>query len=91
MKGKELDKTFREAVDRINEYDQMLPADFLLRLYAYYKRATRSTDPPGSKRSIINAFKANALFQVQDISESEAKRKYIELVNSYFDSLDSQP
>jgi acyl-CoA-binding protein len=39
---------------------------------------------PSSKKQIINAFKTNALFQVQDISEDEAKRAYIALVKNYF-------
>ncbi|WP_369999734.1 acyl-CoA-binding protein [Winogradskyella sp.] len=75
---------FEEAVERINAHKDPFPADFLLRLYAYYKKATNDYGRPSSRKPIINAFKTNALFQVQDISEDEAKQEYINLVNNYF-------
>jgi acyl-CoA-binding protein len=84
MTSKELDIEFKAAVDRVNDYTEPFPADFLLRLYAYYKKATNDYGRPSSKKQIINAFKTNALFQVQDISEDEAKQEYINLVNNYF-------
>lgn len=84
MKKKELDKEFEQAVEFMNNYHDPLPADLLLRLYAYYKKATRSEAPPGSRRAIINAFKTNALFQAGQISEKQAKKLYIDLVHSYF-------
>ena len=79
-----LDIKFNDAVDRINAHSEHFPADFLLRLYAYYKRATNNYERPSSRKPIINAFKTNALFQVQDITEDEAKQTYIDLVNNYF-------
>lgn len=79
-----LDIEFDEAVERINAFTESFPADFLLRLYAYYKKATNNYERPKSSKPIINAFKTNALFQVKDISEAEAKRIYIDLVNNYF-------
>jgi acyl-CoA-binding protein len=84
MTSEELDITFKEAVARINEHTEPFPADFLLRLYAYYKKATNNYGRPSSKKPIINAFKTNALFQVKDISQDEAKQTYIDLVNNYF-------
>jgi acyl-CoA-binding protein len=84
MTSEELDITFKEAVARINEHTEPFPADFLLRLYAYYKKATNNYGRPSSKKPIINAFKTNALFQVQNISQDEAKQTYIDLVNNYF-------
>ena len=84
MKSKELDIEFVAAVDRVNDHTEPFPADFLLRLYAYYKKATNNYDRPSSKKPIINAFKTNALFQVQNISEDEAKQEYINLVTNYF-------
>ncbi|NRB58417.1 MAG: acyl-CoA-binding protein [Winogradskyella sp.] len=84
MTPEELHKTFEDAVKRINEHTEPFPADFLLRLYAYYKKATNDYGRPNSRKPIINAFKTNALFQVQDISEDEAKQEYIILVNNYF-------
>lgn len=84
MTPKDLDIEFEAAVERINAHTDPFPADFLLRLYAYYKKATNDYGRPSSRKPIINAFKTNALFQVQDISEDEAKRAYINLVNNYF-------
>ncbi|MBT8309632.1 MAG: acyl-CoA-binding protein [Flavobacteriaceae bacterium] len=84
MDSKALDIEFKEAVSRINDHKEPFPADFLLRLYAYYKKATNDYGRPSSKKPIINAFKTNALFQLEDISEDQAKQHYIELVNNYF-------
>ena len=84
MNEKDLNIEFEEAVERINQHKEPFPADFLLRLYAYYKKATNNYSRPSSKKPIINAFKTNALFQIQSISEDEAKQEYINLVNKYF-------
>lgn len=84
MNSDALDIEFEDAVERINDHKNPFPADFLLRLYAYYKRATNNYERPSSSKPIINAFKTNALFQIQDITEDEAKRIYIDLVNNYF-------
>lgn len=84
MDSNALDIEFKEAVERINNHTEPFPADILLRLYAYYKRATNDYGRPSSRKPIINAFKTNALFQLEDMSEDEAKRNYIELVNNYF-------
>ena len=84
MTSEELDIEFVEAVERINAHTEPFPADMLLRLYAYNKKASNNYERPSSRTPIINAFKTNALFQVQDVSEDEAKRIYIDLVNNYF-------
>lgn len=84
MTSEELHNEFEVAVKRVNDHYEPFPADFLLRLYAYYKKATNNYGRPSSKKPIINAFKTNALFQVQDISQDEAKKEYINLVNNYF-------
>ncbi|WP_426429538.1 acyl-CoA-binding protein [Winogradskyella sp. HB-48] len=84
MTSEDLNKEFEDAVERINTHIDPFPADFLLRLYAYYKKATNDYGRPSSRKPIINAFKTNALFQVQDITPDEAKREYINLVNTYF-------
>jgi len=86
MESQELDKSFQKAVDFINNYTDPFPADFLLRLYAYYKRATNNAHSPRSTHPLINAFKTNALFQTRGISPEEAKRRYVEAVNQYFNS-----
>ena len=41
MTSKELDIEFQVAVDRINSHTEPFPADVLLKLYAYYKKATK--------------------------------------------------
>ncbi|PIF01640.1 MAG: acyl-CoA-binding protein [Maribacter sp.] len=80
MKEKTLRKKFKEAVLFVNSYTEPLPADLLLNLYAYYKIANKNYDNPGSKTPLINAFKANALFQAQNIGREEAMEAYIDLV-----------
>ncbi len=84
MTSEALDIEFKDAVNRVNAHTKPFPADILLKLYAYYKKSTNDYGRPSSKKPIINAFKTNALFQAQDISEDEAKRMYIDLVNNYF-------
>ena len=84
MTDEELNKAFELAVERINNYKEPYPADLLLRLYAYYKKATNNYNRPSSKKQIINAFKTNALFQIQSVDINEAKKAYIELVDNYF-------
>jgi acyl-CoA-binding protein len=84
MTSEEIDIKFRNAVDRINAHEEAFPADILLKLYAYYKKSTNDYGIPSSRTPIINAFKTNALFQVEDITEDQAKEKYIELVDNYF-------
>ena len=84
MTSEELNIEFEDAVKRINAHEEAFPADFLLRLYAYYKKATNNYERPSSRKQIINAFKTNALFQIQDITEDEAKQIYIDLVKNYF-------
>jgi acyl-CoA-binding protein len=84
MNSDELNIEFETAVERVNDHTEPFPADFLLRLYAYYKKATNNYGRPSSKKPIINAFKTNALFQIQNISKDEAKQEYINLVTNYF-------
>ncbi|WP_350287812.1 acyl-CoA-binding protein [uncultured Croceitalea sp.] len=73
-------KQFEEAVTFVNNYTEPIPADLLLKLYAYYKIANKNYDNPGSKTPLINAFKANALIQAQNIDRKEAMQQYIALV-----------
>ncbi len=84
MTSEQLETAFKNAVDSINNHVEPFPADVLLKLYAYYKRATNDQSSPNSSNPLINAFKTNALFQARDLTEEDAKRCYIETVNSYF-------
>ena len=81
MKSDSLHKEFNKAVQFVNEYTDPLPADLLLKLYAYYKIANKNYNHPGSKTPLINAFKANALIQAQNVTVQEAMHNYVELVN----------
>ena len=84
MTPEELDIEFKKAVEHINNHTDPFPADTLLKLYAYYKKATNDYGRPSSKKPIINAFKTNALFQLEDITGDQAKEEYIKLVKNYF-------
>ena len=80
MKNHKLNSDFLEAVELVNNYKKPLPADLLLKLYAYYKIANKNYNNPGSKTPLINAFKANALIQAQNIDRKEAMDLYENLV-----------
>ena len=84
MENDVLDIAFKKAVESINEHTAPFPADVLLNLYAYYKRATDSQGSSEGNIPLISAFKTNALFQTRNLSEDEAKQLYIETVNRYF-------
>lgn len=80
MPENKLHTDFLKAVSIVNDYKDPLPADLLLKLYAYYKIANKNFDHPGSKTPLINAFKANALIQAKNVSPDEAMELYIALV-----------
>lgn len=86
MTPEELDIAFQKAVEVINNHTEPFPADVLLRLYAYYKRATNNQHSPASTHPLINAFKTNALFQTRGLTVEDAKRQYVEAVEQYFNS-----
>nr|WP_297911874.1 acyl-CoA-binding protein [uncultured Allomuricauda sp.] len=85
MIDEKLHTDFNEAVAYISAYDKPLPADTLLKLYAYYKIANKNFNHPGSKTPLINAFKANALIQAQSIGMEEAMIRYIQLAKTLFE------
>jgi acyl-CoA-binding protein len=84
MKDEELNNAFLKAVKSINDHKDPFPADLLLRLYSFYKVATKDQDTPKSRTPLINAFKTNALFQAQGLTSDEAKKQYIECAKHYF-------
>ncbi|MDP5230506.1 MAG: acyl-CoA-binding protein [Cellulophaga sp.] len=79
-----LEKDFIKAVSFMNNYTEPLPADLLLKFYAYYKIANENFDNPGSRTPLINAFKANALIQAKNLSRKDAMKRYIALVKKEF-------
>ncbi|TQD38666.1 acyl-CoA-binding protein [Haloflavibacter putidus] len=87
MKKKDLDQAFEEAVEIANNTNLRFPPDLMLYFYAYYKRASGQNREHKvdnlNQEKLISAFKMNALFQVQNLTQAEAKQKYIDLVNKY--------
>lgn len=81
MKKKKSLIKYEEAVAYVNNFTEPIPADVLLKLYAYYKIANSNYDNPGSKTPLINAFKANALFQAKNMNKKQAMKSYVELVD----------
>ena len=84
MKKDNLHAEFEKAVAYVSNYTEPLPPDLLLKLYAYYKIANQNYNNPGSKTPLINAFKANALFQAKNLQPEEAMELYIVLVKKEF-------
>ncbi|OGS70567.1 MAG: hypothetical protein A3F91_08770 [Flavobacteria bacterium RIFCSPLOWO2_12_FULL_35_11] len=83
--AKKLDIEFEKAYKISSTTSLKLPPDVMLQLYAYYKQATKGTNyqQPSGNVELRNAFKLNAWFQLSQISEDEAKKAYIDLVNKY--------
>jgi diazepam-binding inhibitor (GABA receptor modulating acyl-CoA-binding protein) len=63
-----LEADFNKAVARVNSSNKSLPPDTMLKLYALYKIATKNQENPSGDKPLINAFKANALFQAKHMS-----------------------
>lgn len=88
MNEKELDILFNQAVEKASKEEQsQVPLEKQLHLYAYYKRVI--DEPYVSNRSfepndLRNAFKMNALIQVQQISKTEAKERYIKIIEQLY-------
>ncbi|WP_127845130.1 acyl-CoA-binding protein [Psychroflexus aestuariivivens] len=84
----ELDHLFFKAYQKVSRTKRKFPQDTLLYFYAFYKHATRDnqlnvTHNPMNGEELVNAFKANALFQVKTISEKQAKKEYIKLAQKH--------
>ncbi len=82
MKNEQLQADFLKAVAVVNTLTQPLPADLLLKLYAYYKIANKNQTNPAGATPLINAFKANALIQAKNIGPTKAMRRYVDLVEN---------
>ena len=78
----EVDKKFRKAYKISSDIKEKLPPDTMLKLYAYYKQATKGTkySKPSGDNEVRNAVKLNAWFQVNMLTEEEAKKHYVNLV-----------
>ena len=82
---KNLDKKFKEAYHTASNTDIKLPPDIMLRIYAYYKQATKGSNyiQPSGNVKLKNAFKLNAWFQINHLTEEQSKEEYIKLVHKY--------
>ena len=82
---KNLNKEFEAAYLKASNTTIKLPPDIMLQFYAYYKQATKGNnyENPSGDIELRNAFKLNAWFQLSHLSEKEAKKEYIKLVNKY--------
>ena len=78
----EINRKFQKAYEISSSMKEKLPPDTMLKLYAYYKQATKGNNytTPSGQDPVRNAFKLNAWFQINQISEDKAKQQYIELV-----------
>ena len=83
--NKELNKKFDDAYKIASTTNIKLPPDVMLQFYAYYKQATKGNnyEEPSGDVQLRNAFKLNAWFQLNHLTEIEAKQEYIKLVNKY--------
>lgn len=81
----DIDKKFEEAYEISSKTNRKLPPDVMLQIYAYYKQATKGNnyEEPSGNIELRNAFKLNAWFQLNHLTEDEAKLEYINLVNKY--------
>jgi acyl-CoA-binding protein len=85
MSEKEIDILFDEAVEKASKIPQeSLPQDVQLRLYSYFKHATSDTSQymQPENLDLRNAFKTNAWMQISHLSKDEAKKLYVETIDS---------
>lgn len=76
---------FLKAYEMACETSLKFPPDVMLHFYAYYKRATtlNGSYTANDDEDVRNGFKANALIQVEQLTQTEAKIKYIEMVETH--------
>ena len=84
---KDLNTKFEGALKIANETDIKLPPDIMLHFYAHYKQATKGNKyrrhHEEGEEPLRNAFKQHAWYQLSHLTEEEAKKGYIKLVNKY--------
>jgi len=88
--NKNIDQLFEEALHKATEITYPLPDDIRLRLYAYYKQATKEpiNTTSANEHELINAFKLNAWMQVRQMSVDEAKFEYAKLIDELHKNLE---
>lgn len=80
-----LDNRFLKAYKMASTTDKRFPPDIMLHFYAYYKKATRENGfyTPRNDQDLRNGFKANALLQIENLRQDEAREKYVKMVEKY--------
>lgn len=81
-KSEELEQDFWRFVELANEMPPQT-ADNMLIAYAYYKQATEgdvNVERPTENSSVIRTFKFDSWKQLEGMTKSQAKRKYIETI-----------
>lgn len=80
-----LDIQFENAYRLASRTTTKLPPDVMLQFYAYYKQATNGNNykQPSGNVELKSAFKLNAWFQLNHLTEKQAKTAYIELVQKH--------
>lgn len=89
-KNRNIDELFEEALYKATEITYPLPDDIRLRLYAYYKQATKEpiNTTSANEHELINAFKLNAWMQVRQMSVEDAKFEYAKLIDELHKNLE---
>lgn len=88
-----LEKAFLLAYQRISQDATALPADTMLRIYAYYKQATQGkihASFQAMPNDLKDAFKFNAWSQISHLSKEEAMQAYIDLAHSIFEQYEKK-
>ena len=92
LSDSELHQLFLKCYKAVGNTSKRFPQDILLQFYSYGKLATNETKMqfqhlPQSSKDLIDAFKANAMFQIQQIDPREAKIAYIKLANQELEGI----
>lgn len=80
----DLDQEFEQASERVKQLEQRPDNDTLLKLYALYKQGAEgdvSGERPGFF-DFVGVAKYEAWEKLQGTDQEEAKKRYIELVDS---------
>lgn len=84
MKSK-LEQDFLDAYKKASTTTVKMAPDVKLRIYAYFKQSTFGSFhdfESNENDELIRAFKFNAWQQVRHLTQEEAKKAYISLINS---------
>ena len=78
-----LDLKFTEAFNKLSELEEVLAPDIMLKLYAFYKQAAiGDAFSYDGEVDVRDAFKFNAWTQLNGMTQEDAKKQYIKLVQN---------